>query len=492
MHILLPADQCRLQERHDRVGKRCRLIFELECGCLASERVDLLPRPLPQCRSDLSGRCLARVPAGECLGEGNEAGGKPGKHVLRVEPADELRHPDVEQCQKPLLAVSVQQPDYPCGGLGVDSVDILRAINGEEDVNFHFRQHSARPLAIQVVLRAPEPFAALWRVETLQVPVGGTASVTLEATAGRLGEHAWPAPLLRTAGVLQLAWWQGRLSLAYTARVVPHTLTREEQVLGDRGLGAQPSRAVGSGAEVLQLRDYRLGDSLRSIDWEATARRGQLVSRDFSQETHLTIVLAIDSGRASGLGAGEVDRLGLYVNVAARFAQRVVSQGDAVGLVLFAAQPLAVLPPARGESAVYRLREVLTACRVQPSESNPVLAATRIRGMVLQRSLVLFLTDLEDASAGEQLVKAVRLLKPKHLPFIAAFQSERIEGLVRAPAWDPLGGYRSLAALEYESTTQANVRALRSLGAAALTARPAELDGAVLSAYQQLRLQRRI
>ena len=89
--------------------------------------------------------------------------------------------------------------------------------------------------------------------------------------------------------------------------------------------------------------------------------------------------------------------------------------GDAVGLLVFAAQPLAALAPARGDAGVARIRKVLSACRVHPGESNPVLAAARVRTLTHRRSLVVLLTDLEDASATEQLTQAVRLLQPEAL-----------------------------------------------------------------------------
>jgi hypothetical protein len=52
--------------------------------------------------------------------------------------------------------------------------------------------------------------------------------------------------------------------------------------------------------------------------------------------------------------------------------------------------------------------------------------------------------------------------------------------------------YRALAAVEYTNTMEGNVRALRALGAAALTAQPADLETAVVNAYQQFREQRRV
>ncbi|HET9389748.1 MAG TPA: hypothetical protein VFO44_08885, partial [Steroidobacteraceae bacterium] len=75
---------------------------------------------------------------------------------------------------------------------------------------------------------------------------------------------------------------------------------------------------------------------------------------------------------------------------------------------------------------------------------------------------------------------------------IATPTSERIASITRASVRDALGAYRALAALEYTEALEGNVRALRALGAAAVTARPIDLDRAVLEAYQEFRERRRI
>jgi uncharacterized protein (DUF58 family) len=345
---------------------------------------------------------------------------------------------------------------------------------------------------IQALLTAPDEFAAEPRLISLRLERGGPGSAVMRAAPRRLGQYGWPAPLMRIGGALSLAWWSRRFAAHFTVTVVPDLVDRSERAAGSGGRGEERARTLGAGAEILQLREYRPGDPLRVVDWKASARRGRLISRDRSEDQHLEVIVAVDAGRTGRLGAGEIDRLGGYVNVAARLAQRAVELDDAVGLLVFAAQPLAALRPARGDAAVIRIRELLAACRVQPRESNPVLAAARIRSMAERRSLVVFLTDLEDASAGEQLVEAVQLLAPKHFPFIAGFESARIEGLARAAVGEPLGAYRALAAVQYGNTIAANVRALRALGAPALTARPDHLDRGVLEAYTQLRQRRRI
>ena len=361
-----------------------------------------------------------------------------------------------------------------------------------QPVAFEFLQRGRHTLPIEVVLDAPGEFTTQPRVESCALTDGVAATLRLIATPRRLGQYAWPAPLLRAGGMLSLAWWSMPVSTTFTTTVIPDMASRFDPRRADQAGGAARNRVRGSGTEVLQLRDYRPLDPVRLVDWKASARRGRLISREYSEDQHLTVMIAIDAGRASGLGAGELDRLSLYATVAARLAQRATQFDDAIGLLLFAAQPLAALAPARGQRAVTRMIELLTACRVQPSESNPVVAAAHLRALLQRRSLIVLLTDVEDAFVGEQLGRAVRLLTPKHLSFIAALGSERIAALPRDGARDGLAAYRAVAAQDYAETLAGNLRALKNLGAATVMARPGNLDHAVLTAYQDFRDRRRV
>jgi uncharacterized protein (DUF58 family) len=365
-------------------------------------------------------------------------------------------------------------------------------LGGPHPLQLAFRQDSRKMLWVQAAISAPEQIGAKPRVETLKVQRGLETSTSLEAVGRRLGSVTWPPPAIRVGGALGLAWWPRRIAADCTVTVVPDLIVRAGTAGGSRQQGEQRARATGAGTEIFQLREYRRGDPLRLIDWKASARRRRPISRDMTEDQHLEMVVAVDAGRASGLAAGEIDRLSLYVNVTARLAQRAVELGDAVGLLIFAARPLAALAPARGAAGVARIRKVLSTCRVHPGESNPVLAAARIRSLTRRRSLVVLLTDLEDASATEQLVQAMRLLSPKHFALIAGLESARIAALAEARAREPLGAYRALAAVEYCNTLAGNVRALRALGAATITARSEHLDRAVFDAYREHRRLRRI
>ena len=100
------------------------------------------------------------------------------------------------------------------------------------------------------------------------------------------------------------------------------------------------------------------------------------------------------------------------------------------------------------------------------------------------------LTDVDDATAASQLAQAVRLLLPKHLPFIAGLSSAAAEAMARAPAGQWLDPYRALAAQEYCIGLERKVSALHALGAPALVARPEYLEQAVFAAYEGFRRRR--
>ena len=355
-----------------------------------------------------------------------------------------------------------------------------------------FRHALGRGVELQIAPAAPEAVEIDNEIRTLKVPAGEAAVIEMHATPRRLGQHQWPGMQVRIGGPLGLAWWSRRFDASYSFKVMPELLRDSAGRISAVGGGMRAHFNQGAGGEILQLREYRAGDPQNAIDWKATARRGRLISRDHTEDQHLDIVIAIDAGRTSALRAGDLDRLGHYINLAARFAEHAVAQDDRVGVMLFADQPLATLAPGRGIGSVLRIRQMLSAATPKLAESNPLNAALRIRTLVRHRSLVVMLTDVDDATVAGQLASAARLLLPKHLPLIAGISSPEAEAMRDAPARSWLDPYEALAAQEYIARLERNVRALRALGAPALVTRPEYMERAVFDAYVEFRNRRRV
>jgi len=356
---------------------------------------------------------------------------------------------------------------------------------------FIFGNDSRRPLALEYVPLTPAGFAPREDVRRLTAPARGSTSDTVTLRPVRLGRQVWPALPARLLGALALAWWSRRLPLAAEVMVAPEALASRVRVRGMTG-GARARRVAGAGAELHQLRDYLPGDPLNRIDWKASARARSLITREYSEDQHLDVLVAVDAGRLSRLRCGELDRFALYGNIAARVAEVATHYDDRIGLVVYADRVLATRPPSRGLAATIALRQALERSGVQATESDPTVAAVSIRGLLRHRALVILLTDLDDASVAHQLARAVRLLAPPHLVLVAGVQSGEIAQLARAHARDWQDPYVSLAAAEHEGRTAGQRALLARLGAPVVAAPAARLEEELFARYESLRRARRV
>lgn len=367
-----------------------------------------------------------------------------------------------------------------------------RALLGQpQEARFVFANAGPRSLRLEYAVATPEGFECASENRAVRVPAHAAAADALTLLPVRLGPQQWPALPARVLGPFALAWWSTPLDPGTSLKVAAQTLGPRQRV---RGLtsGTRAQRVAGAGAELYQLRDYQPGDPLSRIDWKATARAGKLVTREFSEDQHLDVLVAIDAGRFSRVRSGQLDRLGLYANVAARFAELVTQQDDRAGLVVYADRTYARLAPQRGLAAVTRVRAALEALSVQPAESDPTAAAVTIRTLLKHRALVVLLTDLDDASVAAQLTRAVRLLSPPHLVVVAGVHTGDIAALARSEARDWRDPWVALAAAEHDARATAQRTLLMRLGAPVLATSAARLEQAVFAQYEALRRSRRV
>lgn len=348
------------------------------------------------------------------------------------------------------------------------------------------------PLAVEYAPAAPSGMAAPSGTRILRAAASEIAYEPLPLIPRRLGRASWPVIRARILGTFGLAWWSRQAPQTAAVTIAPDLLGSAAQRTANAEQGARAGRARGAGAELHQLREYRPGDPLHRIDWKASARRAGLVTREFTEDQHLDVIIALDAGRSSRLAAGGLDRLGTFANIAARFAEHAIAHDDRVGLIVYAERVLWAVPPARGRAAVIRVRSCLEGMNQTAAESSPLAAALRIRALARHRSLVVMLTDLDDVTTGGELARAVRLLQMKHLVVVAGVAVPEIDELALAPAEAWTDPYRSLAAREWQARSRAQLKSLRGAGTPVIAARPLDLEAAILSYYARLRRERRI
>src|SRR5215212_7333510 len=186
-----------------------------------------------------------------------------------------------------------------------------RALLGrEQPAAFAFHNASPRDVNIEYAPVLPPGFEPPVRTRIIKAPRRGTGRDPITLVPVRLGEQAWPALPSRILGRFALAWWPRHLPISRRTSIVPDTLRAPRRRPSGAPTGMRPRRVVGAGSELHQLRAYVPGDPLARIDWKATARNRRLVTREFTEDQHLDILVAIDAGRFSRVRGGMLDRFG--------------------------------------------------------------------------------------------------------------------------------------------------------------------------------------
>jgi len=362
----------------------------------------------------------------------------------------------------------------------------------EQPADYAFRNESNRNVTLQFATASPAGLEGVEETRIIQAPRGGIGRNRVSLLPVRLGPHDWPPIPTRVLGRFGLAWWSRSLVTARTISVAPDTLRVPRRRPGGQTTGMRPRRTVGAGSELHQLRAYVQGDPIARLDWKASARTRRLITREFTEDQHLDVLIALDAGRLSRVRAGKLDRFGLFANVAARLAEVVTPNDDRVGLVVYSDRILVATTPERGMQAVTRVRHALEHVKVQPAESDPLAAAVRIRSMLKHRTLVIVLADLDDAAVAEQLARAVRLLAPPHLVVVAGVHNAEIAELSHREAESWKDPWIALAAQAHESRATAQRALLRRLGAPVIATKEDLLEHAVFTEYESLRRSRRV
>lgn len=238
-----------------------------------------------------------------------------------------------------------------------------------------------------------------------------------------------------------LKLWQGKrkLDIASSTRVYPDfaklygaELSGVENLFGQ--LGIRQAQRRGLGLEFHQLRDFRDGDSLRQIDWKATARKRSVIAREYQDERDQQIIFLLDCGRRMRSLDGELSHFDHSLNASLLLSYVALRQGDAVGLSTFAGDERFVAAH-KGQA---HLRTLLNAVYDLDSSQRPAdyaQAITQLQSRLKRRALVVLITNLRDED-NEQLLKAAKQLGSRHRLLIASLRDEVLDETLRQPISD--------------------------------------------------------
>ena len=135
---------------------------------------------------------------------------------------------------------------------------------------------------------------------------------------------------------------------------------RARRLVDDVFSGQYQSVFKGRGMEFEEVREYAPGDDIRAIDWNVTARMGQLFVKKYREERELTVMLVVDVSGSLEFGSEEKLKSDVAAELCAILAFSAIRNNDRVGLLTFSDKVLNYIPPKKGRRHGMRvIRDIL-------------------------------------------------------------------------------------------------------------------------------------
>lgn len=171
----------------------------------------------------------------------------------------------------------------------------------------------------------------------------------------------------------------------------------------------------GRGMSFAEVREYRVGDDVRDIDWNVTARSDRAHVKVYEEERELTMMLLVDVSPSRMFGSKELTKKNLITEIAATLAFSASKNNDKVGCILFSDRIEKFIPPKKGRSHILMIIRELVGFKGEGSDTNISEALRYLVGVNKKRTTTFLLSDLINSPADmPRLDDALKIASSKH------------------------------------------------------------------------------
>lgn len=174
--------------------------------------------------------------------------------------------------------------------------------------------------------------------------------------------------------------------------------------------GEYHSAFKGRGMAFSEVREYAVGDEIRTIDWNVTARFNEPFVKVFEEERQLTVMLLVDISASGLFGTRNQLKRETITELCAVLAFSAVSNNDQIGLVLFSDKIEKFIPPKKGKSHILRIIRELINFEPTGKETDISMALKYFTQMIKKKSIAFVLSDFMDKDFED----ALKISSRKH------------------------------------------------------------------------------
>jgi uncharacterized protein (DUF58 family) len=373
-----------------------------------------------------------------------------------------------------------------------------RLSNGDEnELRIYVENFYSFPVHIGIIDEIPAQFQKrdLWFSSELKSGARKTINYTLRPT--KRGEYLFGNVLLYVKSPLRLISRRFRFGTETTVAVYPSFLQLrkyELMAISNRltEMGIKKIRRIGHSMEFDQVKNYVAGNDYRTVNWKATARKGDLMVNSYTDEKAQHVYCIIDKSRAMKMPFEGLSLLDYAINASLVLSNVALLKEDKAGLITIAEQIGSIVPADRRPAQLGKIMNVLYKEKTRYLETNMEALYSGIRNVMKQRSLVILFSNFESMSALNRQLPFLKRIAKYHLLLIVFFENTELRTLTEKPAKDVEGIYVKTIAEKFAYEKKLMVKELSKHGILSILTPPEKLTVNVVNRYLAIKAQQKI
>lgn len=251
--------------------------------------------------------------------------------------------------------------------------------------------------------------------------------------------------------------------------------------------GIKKIRRLGHSYEFEQIKNYSLGDDIRSINWKATGRRNTLMVNQYEDERSQQVYMIIDKSRSMHMPFNGLSLLDYSINTSLVLANIALKKYDRVGLISFSNLIGSTLPAESHELQLKKIMNALYHEKPQPLEANFDLLYRSVKNVIKSRSLVMLYLNFESAYAMERALPILQKINQLHLLVVMIFENTELHHYTKKEAKFVSDIYAQTIAEKLSHEKKQIVSKLKKHGIQTILSKPEDLSINTVNKYLELK-----
>jgi uncharacterized protein (DUF58 family) len=287
---------------------------------------------------------------------------------------------------------------------------------------------------------------------------------------------------------------QRRVSLEqdFLAKVYPSVIQLKKYSLNNIKnsvlfYGVKKVRKIGHSYDFDHIKQYVVGDDVRSINWKATSRRNELMINHYEDEKSQAVYCVLDKSRVMNMPFNELSLLDYSINASLVVANSAIQHQDKIGLVTFSDVLGNVLPAGNNTNQLNKINETLYNQKHRDTEANYKLLYYSLKKLTRKRSLFFLFTNFESMPALDRQLDVILGIAKKHVLVVVMFKNTEVEKYYNDKIESKARVYEQAVAEKYLTEKLKIVKKIKSFGIRCIYTDPEKLTVNTLNQYIELK-----